>query len=159
MLTLALELNNAEDVRLGSQFVLLPLKVQEAIRGLLNLLLLTHQNKIRSTSKELLKLIFETNAEQQKRLTLLGNHYVRSFFSSQDPETLSVAKQVLRAYTADKLSQTKETFIDASRITRKDINSKYLEIFIRELRDGLIKERISKVDKMRILGECQAQQH
>lgn len=63
MLIQALELTNAGNLRLGLPFVLMPLPIQSALCGLLNLLLLTHQGKIRSTSKELLKLVFETGSE------------------------------------------------------------------------------------------------
>lgn len=58
---------------------------------------------------------------------------------------------MLRAFAIDRLLRAKTTLIGSSRITRKDINIKYLEIFIKELNEGLIKERISKADKIRIL--------
>jgi hypothetical protein len=68
---------------------------------------------------------------------------------------VAFAKTILRAYAIDRLLRAKTILIDSSRITRKDINTKYLEIFIKELYEGTIKERISKADKIRILQECE----
>lgn len=68
--------------------------------------------------------------------------------------SVSEAKANLREYTIVKLLLKKNSFIDESRIVRKDINERYVEIFIKELQEGLIKERISKSDKLTILEAC-----
>lgn len=44
--------------------------------------------------------------------------------------------------------------VKESRLVHKEVNMKYIEIFMRELNEGVIKERISKSDKERILREC-----
>lgn len=51
-----------------------------AIKGLLEILLQSHKGKIKSTSKELLKIIFETGAERNRKFKLLSNQRIRAFF-------------------------------------------------------------------------------
>jgi len=41
----------------------------------------------------------------------------------------------------------------ASHVANKELMMKYIEIFMKELKEGTIRERISKADKIQILKE------
>jgi hypothetical protein len=43
--------------------------------------------------------------------------------------------------------ESQESLIEESRLIHKDTNRRYINIFMRELRDGIVKERLSKSDK------------
>lgn len=47
---------------------------------MLEILQLSHKGKIKSTSKELLKIVFENDTELNKKFRLLGNSRIRSVF-------------------------------------------------------------------------------
>ena len=151
----ALDLNHLERLNYSVVFCQLNPLAQIAIKGLLEILQLSHKGKIKSTSKELLKIVFENGVEQNKKFKLLNNSRIRSFYETHDQANIIEAKNYLRSYTVEKLLQQKASFIEDSRIIRKDINERYVEIFIRELQEGSIKERISKTDKLRIFESCE----
>lgn len=85
----------------------------------------------------------------------MGNSKIRNYFETHDQASINQAKNRLRCYAVERLLQHKSSFIEDSRIIRKDINEKYVSIFIRELQEGTIKERISKIDKLRIFESCE----
>lgn len=126
-----------------------------AIKGLLEILLGSHKGKIKSTSKELLKIVFETGSERNRKFKLLNNIRIRNYFENHDPMSVMEAKACLRDYAIEKLLLKKNSCIDESRIIRKDINERYVEIFIKELQEGVIRERISKSDKLKIFETCE----
>jgi hypothetical protein len=151
----ALDLNRLERLDYATVFIQLTPAARSAIKGLLEILQLSHKGKIKSTSKELLKIVFENGVEQNKKFKLLNNSRIRNFFEHHEQASIIEAKNYLRSYTVEKLLQRKSSFIGDSRIIRKDINERYVEIFIRELQEGLIRERISKTDKLRIFESCE----
>jgi hypothetical protein len=110
-----------------------------AIKGLLEILLFSHKGKIKSTSKELLKIVFESGSEKNRKFKLLNNQKIRTFFENHDPMSVMEAKACLRDYAIEKLLLKKNSCIDESRIIHKEINERYVEIFIKELQEGLIK--------------------
>lgn len=60
------------------------------------------------------------------------------------------AKEILREFALERLETQKDSYGDRSKADKREINEKYLQLFMEEMRAGRIKERISKEDKIRI---------
>lgn len=135
----ALDLNRLDKLDYREAFGEISSEVRAAIKGLLDLLYMSHKGKIRSTSKELLKIVFETHSEKNNKFRLLQNNRIRNYFEAHKSDAVNQAKSILRRFAMDRLLLRKDTFLDESRILRKDINEKYLELFIQELREDHVK--------------------
>ena len=125
--------------------------VRENLKSLLGILENCFKGRIKSFSKELLKIVFEEGAERIGKLKLLQNNYIKKAFQGAGCLEMSEAKAILRSLVVDRLLKGKTAFVDKSRIVRKGVNERYLEMFVQELRHGKVKERVSKADKEWIL--------
>lgn len=76
----ALDLNRLDKLDYRESFGEITSEVRAAVKGLLDLLYMSHKGKIRSTSKELLKIVFETHSEKNNKFRLLQNHRIRNYF-------------------------------------------------------------------------------
>ena len=65
-------------------------------KELLELLWQAHRGRIKSVSKELLKVVFETGSEKLGRLKLLQNPTIKSCFSRLSEEVTDRTKAILR---------------------------------------------------------------
>ena len=97
--------------------------------------------------------MFEGGSENLRRLKHLENPLVGRIFEGRDPRVMAQAKEILRKFTIYKLKMKKDCYGDRSRVEKRGVNERYLELFLEEMKEGRIKERISKEDKARIFEE------
>lgn len=129
-----------------------PESLRSQLRGLLRILILSHRGQIKSMSRELLKIVFETKSETIGKLRLLENPHVKEVFGASDLAVMAEAKSLLRQRTIDMLGLKKRRLLADSRIYNKGVNKRYLELFIRQLGEDRIRERITKQEKIHIAG-------
>jgi hypothetical protein len=122
------------------------------LRGLLKIIILSHRGLIKSMSRELLKIVFETKSETISKLRLLENSYIREVFGGANVADMAEAKAYLRQQTIEMLALKKKRLLADSRIYNKRVNRRYLELFIRQLAEDRIRERITKQEKIHIAG-------
>lgn len=103
-------------------------------------------------SRELLKIVFETKSETISKLRLLENSYIREVFGGANVADMAEAKAYLRQQTIEMLALKKKRLLADSRIYNKRVNRRYLELFIRQLAEDRIRERITKQEKIHIAG-------
>ena len=64
----------------------------KAFKSLLDLIWMSHKRKLKSVSKELLKIVFETGSEKMNRLRLLHNPIIRNCFIGLNDQATDCAK-------------------------------------------------------------------
>lgn len=129
-----------------------PESLRMHLRGLLKIIILSHRGLIKSMSRELLKIVFETKSETISKLRLLENSYIREVFGGANVADMAEAKAYLRQQTIEMLALKKKRLLADSRIYNKRVNRRYLELFIRQLAEDRIRERITKQEKIHIAG-------
>lgn len=69
-------------------------------------------------------------SENISRLKLLENPLVAKVFEGKSAQKMCEAKDILRKFAIDKLMQRKDNYNDRSKNEKKNINTKYLELFV-----------------------------
>jgi hypothetical protein len=92
----ALDLTHLDKLDCSMVFAHMTPSGRLAIKGLLEILQLSYKGKIKSTSKELLKIVFENGSERNKKFRLLSNSRIRNFFENHEPTNVIEAKNALR---------------------------------------------------------------
>lgn len=85
-------------------------------------------------------------------MKLLQNSAIKACFRRHEEKVIDRTKEILRDYTFQRLEDSRARLIEDSRLLLKDVNMKYIKLFMRELKEGTIKERMSKRDKMHMFG-------
>ena len=81
---------------------------------------------------------------------MLDNPDVKAVFSRATPDEMIQAKHLLRQYTLRQLQLKKRKMFEVSRICDKTANRRYMDLFLKQLQDDKIRERITKKEKLQI---------